>query len=119
MLLDIKPKLALLADLGCRSEKRKKRRLKGNDFKFVRRGEGCFIPDGAGRFSGYLLDLVSEMKCFRLKQGISLVHTRPWPEDGALLSFYFIDSSACDNCISFSPKRAREVKNSAKCRKND
>lgn len=54
----------------------------------MRLGEGCVIPDGVGGFNGCLSDLVSEIKCFCLKQGISLVHACPWPEDGALLSFY-------------------------------
>lgn len=62
-----------------------KRSLEGNDFKLVRLGEGCFIPTGVGGFNGCLWGLVSEIKCFHLKQGLSLVHTCPWLEDGALV----------------------------------
>lgn len=102
----------------------------------MRLGEGCFIPDGVGGLSGCFSDLVSEIKCFFLKQRIfSGAHfslARRWSTSVFILVFYWFIcleiKGKKKTFFFFLPvtvvfpsllKKMREIKNSAKCRKND
>lgn len=98
----------------------------------LRRGEGCFILDGIGGFiNNCLQDLAPEMKCFLLQLGIFAGEhsssARRW-STFVFIFYWFICLEMKGQArpplpvtaVSlFSPKEAKGIRNSAKCRKDD